>query len=269
MKQPKTIQILVVFGLIVLTVLLFFTNKKGKPSKKESPKVEVQIIDLNRYSDSIVKALDQEQKARIETFKQFENKAETYDSIARIVATKSMGAAASFLEKKAEFVASAQAWKDAGMLYYRATHFEKPELLPTIFGKAQWCFSNALKLDASDLEAETMLGTCYVEEGSKAMEGVTILKNVVKKDSTFLEAQVQLGVFAIQSGQYEKALERFEKILKINPEYIQAYIYLGQIYADMGRKKEAIEVLRLYMKKSNDYTLNQQVEKFINELEKQ
>jgi regulator of sirC expression with transglutaminase-like and TPR domain len=73
-------------------------------------------------------------------------------------------------------------------------------------------------------------------------------------------------MFAIQSNQLDKALERFNKILKIKPDYIQAYIYLGQIYADMGKKEQAIEMLELYMKKSNDNTINQQVEQFINEL---
>jgi hypothetical protein len=34
----------------------------------------------------------------------------------------------------------------------------------------------------------------------------------------------------------------------------------------MGKKEQAIEMLELYMKKSNDNTINQQVEQFINEL---
>jgi regulator of sirC expression with transglutaminase-like and TPR domain len=41
---------------------------------------------------------------------------------------------------------------------------------------------------------------------------------------------------------------------------------LGQIYADMGKKQEAIDMLQQYMKKSNDNNINQQVEQFINEL---
>jgi lipopolysaccharide biosynthesis regulator YciM len=98
------------------------------------------------------------------------------------------------------------------------------------------------------------------------MDGIMLLRKVVSKDSSYIDAQVQLGMFAIQSGQTEKALERFNKIIKIKPDYIQAYIYLGQIYADMGKKEQAIEMLELYMKKSNDNTINQQVEQFINEL---
>ena len=93
-----------------------------------------------------------------------------------------------------------------------------------------------------------------------------LLRKVVGKDSTYIDAQVQLGMFAIQSGQLDKALDRFNKILRIKPDYIQAYIYLGQIYADMGKKQEAIDMLQLYMKKSNDNNINQQVEQFINEL---
>jgi len=267
MKSPKNIQISVIFGIVILTVLLYFANKKGKPVKKEIPKLEASAaVDLASYSDSVIKSLDKGNQTLISEMNQLTDKTKSYDSIAGILIQHSVTASAYYFQKSAEIKATNLAWKKAGMLYYKATRFDQPYLKPTLFSKAIDCYNHAVKLDTNDLEASTMLGTCFVEGSAQPMNGIMLLRKVVSKDSTYVDAQVQLGLFAIQSGQSEKALERFNKILKIKPDFIQAYIYLGQIYADMGKKEQAIEMLELYMKKSNDNTINQQVEQFINEL---
>jgi tetratricopeptide (TPR) repeat protein len=267
MKSPKTIQIVVVFGAVILTVLLYFANKKGKPVKKEIPKLEATAaIDLEIYSDSVIKSLDKNKQLLVIAMKQSNDQSKAYDSIASILLPNSVSSAAYYYQKSAQLKATNFAWKKAGMLYYKATRFDQPILKQTLFSKAIACYNEASKLDTNDLEAATMLGTCYVEGSTQPMDGIMLLRKVVSKDSTYVDAQVQLGMFAIQSGQMDKALDRFKKILKIKPDYIQAYIYLGQIYADMGKKEQAIEMLELYMKKSNDSTINQQVEQFINEL---
>jgi len=267
MKSPRSIQIAVVFGIVTLTVLLYFANKKGKPVKKEMPKLEASAaVNLETYSDSVIQSLDKESQSLVNKMTQFSDKTRGYDSIASILLTNSVTSSAYFLEKSAALKATNTAWKKAGMLYYKATRFDQAFLKQTLFGKAIECYNQAVKLDTNDLEAATMLGTCYVEGSSQPMDGIMLLRKVVSRDSAYVDAQVQLGLFAIQSGQTDKALERFNKILKIKPDYIQAYIYLGQIYADMGKKEQAIEMLELYMKKSNDNTINQQVEQFINEL---
>jgi tetratricopeptide (TPR) repeat protein len=267
MKSPKSIQIAVIFGALILTVLLYIANKQGKPIKREMPKAETaSIIDLASYSDSVINSLDQKQQLLVKTLKQSADQPKSFDSIASTLLTRSVSAAAFYYEKSAFAKPSILAWKKAGMLYYKATRFDRPYLKPTLYNKAIDCYKKAVELDQNDLEAATMLGTCYVEGSNQPMNGITLLRNVVSKDSTYIDAQVQLGMFAIQSNQLDKAIERFNKILRIKPDYIQAYIYLGQIYADMGKKEQAIEMLELYMKKSNDNTINQQVEQFINEL---
>jgi tetratricopeptide (TPR) repeat protein len=267
MKSPKTIQIVIVFGILTTTVLLYFANKKGKPTKKEIPKSEASsIIDLAQYSDSVINILEPKQKTIVNEMKQLSDKSFGYDSIGGILLQQSVTSAAFYFEKSAVLKQNTSSWKKAGMLYYKATRFDPPVLKQTLFNKAIACYSQATKIDTNDLEAATMLGTCYVEGSAQPMDGIMLLRKVVGKDSTFVDAQVQLGMFAIQSGQTDKALDRFNKILRIKPDYIQAYIYLGQIYADMGKKEQAIEMLELYMKKSNDNVINKQVEQFINEL---
>ena len=80
------------------------------------------------------------------------------------------------------------------------------------------------------------------------MKGIMLLREVVSKDSTHINAQLNLGLFAVQSGQYDKAIERFERILQMKPEFTEAYLYLGQTYASMGKKDKAIEALEKFKK---------------------
>lgn len=49
-------------------------------------------------------------------------------------------------------------------------------------------------------------------------EGVMKLLAVVKRDSNHIQAINYLGLFALESGQLEKAEKRFEKLLLLQPE---------------------------------------------------
>jgi uncharacterized protein HemY len=50
-------------------------------------------------------------------------------------------------------------------------------------------------------------------------------------------------MFAMKSGQYEKAVDRF-KTLIAQKEEIEPYFYLAESYKQLGMKKEAIELMK-------------------------
>ena len=76
--------------------------------------------------------------------------------------------------------------------------------------------------------------------GSNPMQGIMMLREIVAKDSNNVEAQYWLGVFAVQSGQFEKAIPRFEKVISLDPQYLSAYMDLGAVYKEMGRMDVAL-----------------------------
>jgi hypothetical protein len=49
-------------------------------------------------------------------------------------------------------------------------------------------------------------------------EGIMKLKAVTERDSNNIAAIYQLGIMSIESGQTEKAIKRFEKLLLLQPE---------------------------------------------------
>lgn len=170
MKSPKSIQIAVVFGALKLSVLLYLANKKGKPAKREMPNAAaVSNIDLT-YSDSVIQRLDQKQQLLVNEMKQLSDKSIGFDSIAGLLLTTSVSSSAYYFEKSAQIKANNVAWKKAGMLYYKATRFNQPFLKQTLFTKAIDCYNKALTFDTNNIEAATMLGTCYAEGSQSTHE---------------------------------------------------------------------------------------------------
>ncbi len=67
------------------------------------------------------------------------------------------------------------------------------------------------------------------------MKGIGILKEVLNVDSNNVDALTNLGYFSIQSAQYEKAIERFETVLRIDPKNAEAFLYLTDVYVQTRR----------------------------------
>ncbi len=93
--------------------------------------------------------------------------------------------------------------------------------------------------------------------GPNPMEGIMMLRELVEKDSVNIEAQYWLGVFAVKSGQFERAIERFEKVLRINPNYLAATIDLGGVYLEMSDTEKAMVYFRrgIEIDSTNNYAL--------------
>ena len=74
-------------------------------------------------------------------------------------------------------------------------------------------FKNSLALDSSLTDAKTGLGVTIVNGAGAPMEGIALLMDVVKKDPKNLKANMNLGLFAIKSGQFDKAITRFNDVI--------------------------------------------------------
>ena len=53
------------------------------------------------------------------------------------------------------------------------------------------------------------------------MKGIQILLSVVRKDSNNMKAQTMLGIGGSISGQYDKAVERLQKVVKAQPDNLE------------------------------------------------
>lgn len=105
--------------------------------------------------------------------------------------------------------------------------------------KALISYRNALELAPENLEAQTGLGAVTVEGTPAPMKGIQLLLGVVEKDPGNAPANLTLGKFSMQTGQYEKARDRFLTVVENQPGG-EVYFYLGEAYRQLGEKEKAI-----------------------------
>jgi tetratricopeptide (TPR) repeat protein len=134
-------------------------------------------------------------------------------------------------------------------------------------------FEKALELNPDNDDLKVGLGSCYIFGKGRAggpeetMKGIQQLLSVVRKDSNNMKAQMMLGVGGYVSGQYDKAIERLQKVVKAQPDNVEAVAFLADTYAAKGDKKEAVKWYTISKRLMNDPHYSQEVDDRIKELQ--
>ncbi|MBL0145675.1 MAG: tetratricopeptide repeat protein [Chitinophagaceae bacterium] len=133
-------------------------------------------------------------------------------------------------------------------------------------------FEKALQQNPDDADLKIGLGSCYIFGKGKfggpaeTMQGIQKVLEVVRKDSANMKAQLVLGVGGFFSGQYDKAIERLNKVVTAQPNNVEALATLADIYAAKGNKQEAIKWYQKSKQLITDPHYAEEVDKRIKEL---
>jgi tetratricopeptide (TPR) repeat protein len=132
---------------------------------------------------------------------------------------------------------------DAASRYFEATKMVSDTALKRkIAVRAVSIYEKVLKINPNNINASVDMAVCYTLTGNP-MQGIFMLRDVADKNPTHVLAQHNLGILSMQTGQFEKAVKRFEKVLTLKPENIiikeQALLYAGIGYMEMKKKNEA------------------------------
>jgi Flp pilus assembly protein TadD len=73
-------------------------------------------------------------------------------------------------------------------------------------------------------------------------------------------------MLSVQSGQYDKAIERLEELEKINPENIQGQLLLGVAYMNKGDKAKAKQQFEKVKKLDKDPSVQATADSYLNDL---
>ena len=140
-----------------------------------------------------------------------------------------------------------------------------------------------------------------INGGGQPMEGILMLKELADSDDPNIDAVFLLGQLSVQSGQLEKAVERYSQVLEIQPGHIDAtwelamlnmkmgdlenavsrfeycideneafvngYFFIGQCLEAMGDTNSALKAYRTYLPLSPDTVVSSSVEAIIKRLE--
>jgi tetratricopeptide (TPR) repeat protein len=128
--------------------------------------------------------------------------------------------------------------------------------------------AGARQASRPDPSAVKLAEAVALVNGQEPMRGIMMLREIVQEDPDNAEAHWQLGLFSVQSGQYDKALERFKRVLELSPDgYPDAWFYLGRTYATLDSTEQAIASLKRYKTLVQDTAILGGVDRFLNELE--
>jgi tetratricopeptide (TPR) repeat protein len=266
-------QIALISGGVILIVLLLFANTK-LPKKEEaqaSDHAGPNTIALKTLVESAKSALTNEQKSLMQKLEQVaevapdKNKA-YHDIVNQWDSLRHPAVAAYYMEQAAIAIPNEKNWEEAGNRYYAATRFVKDAERPLLFSKAMECFEKTLEMNPTNVEAKINLASCYVEGSSEPMKGIGMLREIEKTDSNNVNLQLNFAFFSEKSGQWDRAIARFEKVLKIKPDFIEAYLHLADAYQQKGDKANAIKSLEKYISLVNDVTIKTEVQDYINKL---
>jgi tetratricopeptide (TPR) repeat protein len=166
-------------------------------------------------------------------------------------------------------------WLTAGSRFNDAFKLTQDTLAqPAFVVNAIANYKNAVKQMPQNLDAKTGLGIAYVNQtslgitdpdGGSPMQGIMLLLDVVKQDPDNRNANLSLGMFAMKSGQYQKAVTRFKNIIAHKPE-VEPYFYLAESYKQLGMKKEAIDAYQKCREMMPDSAFDQRIDEYIKEL---
>lgn len=274
MTLTRKTQIGLVITTLVLFVLLFLAPKTHSDKNSESK----EMISMNQNSSTIksfleiaVSALKSDEKSAYELLEKTASQSKIDTSFVSVVhywdEQKRPDLASYFVEKIADRVNNSDGYLKAGDRYYYSVRFIKNNTeVESLYQSAIRCYKKSIELNPKNTEAKIQLAACYVEDGKDPMKGITLLKEIEKTDSTNVKLQLTFAFFSVKSGQIDKAIKRFNKVLEIDPLFIEAYLHLADSYEQQGDKNKTIEMLTKYASLTEDAMAKQEVLKYIEQL---
>ena len=94
-------------------------------------------------------------------------------------------------------------------------------------------FEKAIELSPDSSDAHRYLGNRYVQKGEIK---IALTEYHKAWEILFKKAQdeIRQGLSYFQEGNVEQAIDCFNEVLKINPEYEEAYVFLADAYEKKG-----------------------------------
>ena len=136
--------------------------------------------------------------------------------------------------------------------------------------QAKDLFERSLRINEKNDSTIVGLGATYIfgNIADNPMEGILKVRQVVEKDSTNIFGQLILGHGSFISGQYDKAIDRFGKVVAIQPANLEAVLMLAEVYERKADKPNAIRWYSNALPITNNADLKTALEKRIAELKK-
>ena len=279
--MKKQQYLLALAGLLILTGLYFFGNTVSKPKPVGSPQQESasrekqlsiseilqasesklrpeQVAYVNRLKNSVVRGDVKSQQS-----KAFRQLADFWkDSV-----QDEFLPAAYYEGQLAELENSEKSLNFAAQLFLDNLRGQQPVLRNWMADQAKELFERALALNPHNDSARIGLGAANIFGGGEVMQGVQQILEVSRRDSTNMYAQFMLALGGLESGQFDKAIERLNKVVLHEPHNLEAVLILAEAYEQKGDKSSAIHWYTAAKSRANNQDLIREIDKRVKSLQ--
>lgn len=269
MRTSRVILLLVAIGLIAILYFLPKAVVENESQLKADSSVDSTAgqASPHRPAPRIIRQGINRLRARYLTGSSEEKNAIFADSLTGLYTQAGLyDSAAWFAEQAATFFNTEESTLKAANAYYEAYTFAvDPAKQKALAEKTREKFARILQDHPDHAEAKTKTAMTYVSSEAP-MKGIRMLREVVEQDPRNELALFNLGMLSVQSGQYGRATEWFEKLLAINPTHLQGNLLLGVAYMNQGEKEKARQQFEKVKKLDADQSVQATVDSYLQEL---
>ena len=103
--------------------------------------------------------------------------------------------------------------------------------------------STKKELSITEQIQEALSNIQDADDPQSQMKGILQMRSLSEKHPENSDLQWNMGLFSMQSGQYEKAAARFEKVINLDAQRLDAYMQLSLSYLALQDTSAATDVL--------------------------
>jgi tetratricopeptide (TPR) repeat protein len=147
-----------------------------------------------------------------------------------------------YAEKLAGLAKTEEAWSIAGTTYSICVEREKEEKVRSYCRqRAIQALENAASLNPSNLQHKVNMALVYIEMPPKEnpMKGILMMLELNKQYPENVLVLTQLGRLAMKTSQFEKAVQRLQQAIAIEPDNPGANCLLADAYSGLGDTSKA------------------------------
>jgi tetratricopeptide (TPR) repeat protein len=255
----KNKQLIVVIGGLLLFTALFFYGKTVPPKDnkasiaKQETSAETVSFNFDAFLLKAKEGLTTDQIQRITALENSvvrgdvkEQQLHVYHQLAKFWrdSAKLFEAYAYYTSEAAKLENSEKSLTFAAQLFVDNLLIENnPSMQTWLASNGKVLLEKALELNPNNDSSKIGIGACYMlgNISNQPMQGILAVREIATKNPDNLYAQWILGLGGKKSGQFDKAIERFNFILKKDPKNLGAMLHIAECYELKGDKLNAIK----------------------------
>lgn len=247
------LQLITVGAAVVLFFVLYFgcdTTPKDIKTLEKSRAFTTETTDLTALLQTAQAKLDAASASTVATLQQ-QVEVSTSDST-KVEALKQLSSkwfqlrepaiAGSYAQGVAEIVNDEQTWSTTGTTYLLCLQMSKEEQVRSYcMNRAVKAFENAVSINPDNPDIRAYLALCYTElpPQNEPMKGILMLRELNQQHPDNVLILNSLGRLAIRTNQFDRAKERLERSLTLEPNNANTVCLLAQVYEQLGEAEKA------------------------------